>query len=318
MANINREDIYLINQHSKLSKQTVEKALQEKVYNDKTAWQKFLKLFFLMLGLGFTTAGIVFFFAYNWAGLHKFSKIGLIEALIITTTILASLSKININIRNIILTGSSVLVGVLFAVFGQIYQTGANAYDFFLAWTIFITLWAAISNFAPLWLLHLVLINTTFVLYTNQVARDWSDVLSFTLLFLINSIASISVVLISVYYQKIKVANWFLNIMVLASATYATIGIVMGIFDQFEPVFLVLIVCVLAVYLLGVLHGLRSKNIFYLAIIPFSLIVIASALLIKISDGELMFLFISLFIIASITGLVKSLINLQKKWIYEK
>ena len=116
----------------------------------KEAWQKFFRLFFISLGVGFTVSGIVFFFAYNWADLNKFIKIGLIEALIITTISLVLFLRININTRNIILTGASVLVGVLFAVFGQIYQTGANAYDFFLVWTIFVTLWVVGNYSAPL------------------------------------------------------------------------------------------------------------------------------------------------------------------------
>lgn len=47
----------------------------------------------------------------------------------------------------------------------------------------FITLWVVVSNFAPLWLLLIVLINTTFFLYTEQVARDWPTILVVTLHF---------------------------------------------------------------------------------------------------------------------------------------
>ena len=140
---IQREDIHIISRHSNLTEQAIERVLKENVYNDKEMWKKFLRLFFITLGIGFTTAGIIFFFAYNWADLNKFIKLGLTEVLIIATTIIVLLPKIKSSTRNIILTGSSFLVGVLFAVFGQIYQTGADAYDFFSAWTVFITLWVA-------------------------------------------------------------------------------------------------------------------------------------------------------------------------------
>ena len=309
-----REDIHIISRHSDLTKQVIDKALKENIYNDKEAWQKFLRLFFISLGIGFTVSGIVFFFAYNWATLHKFAKIGLIEGVLIATTILVLLPKINGNIRNIILTGASVLVGVLFAVFGQIYQTGADAYDFFLAWTFFVTLWVVVSNFAPLWLLYLVLINTTFILYSHQVAKDWSEILVCTLLFIIN----VTILISAIFLGKKKIPNWFLNTVALASVSFATIGVVIGIFDKYQAAFPVLILITAIAYALGIWHGLKTKSGFYLSVIPFSLIIIVSALLIKISDEKMMLLLVSLFIIASVTLTIKSLINFQKKWTNEK
>jgi uncharacterized membrane protein len=314
MKNIQREDIQIISRYSDLNEQVVDRVLRQNVYNDKASWQKFLRLFIISLGVGFTVAGIVFFFAYNWADLHRFVKIGLSQGVLIATTIVALLPKINENIRNIILTGASVLVGVLFAVFGQIYQTGANAYDFFLAWTVFVSIWVLVSKFSPLWLLYLVLINTTFILYSQQVAKDWSEVFICSLLFIINT----SVLIHTIYFGNKKTSNWFLNTVALASISYATIGIVIGIFDKYQTTFIILILVTAIVFSLGIWHGLKTKSGFYLSIIPFSLIIIVSALLIKISDGEMMFLLVSLFIIGSVTLTIKNLIDIQKKWANEK
>ena len=317
MKNIQREDIHIIGRHSNLTEKGIGRALKENIYNDREAWRKFLRLFIISLGVGFTASGIIFFFAYNWADLHKFVKIGLAEGLLIATTIPVLLPKIKTNTRNIILTGASVLVGVLFAVFGQVYQTGANAYDFFLAWAIFVTLWVVVSNFAPLWLLYLILINTTLILYSQQVTREWSDVFVYTLLFVINTTALITGIFLS-RYDRSKVPSWFLHTVALASASYATMGITTGIFDMFRVAFLLLIVTTAIVFALGIWHGLKSKSGFYLSVIPFSLIVIISALLIKISKGEMMFLSVSLFIITSVTLTAKNLMDIQKKWTNEK
>jgi hypothetical protein len=76
---MDREDIYIISRNSNWSTKKVEAALKQDVYNDVTAWKNFLRLFLLILAIGFVTAGIVFFFAYNWVGMNKFIKIGLIE-----------------------------------------------------------------------------------------------------------------------------------------------------------------------------------------------------------------------------------------------
>lgn len=309
-----REDLHMISRHSDLTEEVFDMVLKEKVYNNKETWGKFLRLFFMSLGVGFTVSGLVFFFAYNWDYMHKFAKIGLIEGLLIATTIFVFLPKLNSNIRNIILTGASLLVGVFFAVFGQIYQTGANAYDFFLGWTIFISLWVFISNFPPLWLLYLVLINTTFIMYSQQVAKDWSTVFICTLLFVINA----ALLLSTISFGKKLVPNWFINTVALAAASYSTVGIVIGVFDEQQAAFPMLLLMTALVYFLGFWQGLRTKNVVYLSIIPFSIIIIFSALLIKISDGGTMFLLVSIFIIASITLTIKNLIDFQKKWSNEK
>jgi len=292
----------------------VDKALKEKVYNDTEAWKKFLKILTISLGTGFTVSGIIFFFAYNWANLNKFAKIGIVEVLLIAATIMAVFPKIKEPVKNTILTAASVLVGVLFAIYGQIYQTGANAYDFFLVWTIFVSIWVLVSNFAPLWLLYLVLINTTIILYSQQVAKDWSEVFICSLLFIIN----LAFLCASLVLKKKNIPNWFLYIIALAAASFATIGMVIGIFDKHQPSFLILGALVAIVYGLGIWYGLKTKSGFYLAVIPFSIIIIISALLINTADTEQMFLIISLFIIISVTLTIRNLINLQKKWNHEK
>jgi len=314
MKNIQREDIKLISRHSNMTELEVGRLLKETVYNDKEMWQKFLRQFFIILGVGFATTGIIFFFAYNWADLHKFAKIGLTEVLITATTIIALLPKINQNTRNIILTGSAFLVGVLFAVFGQIYQTGANAYDFFLAWTLFIALWVAISNFTPLWLLFIVLINTTFILYTQQVAKDWDELLIVTIIFCINVIILISTFLLQNLKKVPVIPMWFTHILTLGCAVIATLGMMIVIFDEYKSLSIIFTILILTTYAIGIWHGLNSKNIFYLSVIPFSIISIISALLINFSTDGGMFLFVSLFVIGSVTMVIMNIINLQKKW----
>jgi len=314
MNPIEREDIHIISRHSNLGKETVAGLLQANVYNSKGAWQKFLQLFFITLGIGFTVAGIIFFFAYNWADLHKFAKIGLVEALILITTGLAFLPKLNANTRNIILTGAAALVGVLFAVFGQVYQTGANAYDFFLAWVIFISLWVWVSNFAPLWLLYLLLINTTIVLYAQQVAKNWEGIYVMTLLFMINTVMLVAFTVLSRCKKELHAPGWFLNTIALAATTFATIGMVIAVFDEGSGAPGLLILFTLTAFASGIWYGLKYRKLFYLSIIPLSIIIIFSALLMEMSGDESMLLFVCMFIIGSVTVVIKGLIALQRKW----
>jgi len=315
MIETNRENIHLINRHSNLSENEIDKALNTFVYANKSSWTKFLQLFFISLGIGFATAGIIFFFAYNWADLNKFVKLGLTQGLLLITVVSIFIFKENLLIKNVLLTATSVLVGVLFAVFGQIYQTGANAYDFFLGWTVFISLWVIVSNFAPLWLIYITLINVTLCLYADQVAFHWSDNFLFTLLFIANAVSMILFALLSKLQQAISVPNWFLNCLVLGVAFTATIGLMDNIFeydDEDKTPILFLLTAV--VYALIIVYSVKQKIISYMAMIAFSLISIISAFIFEVGDDFGMFFIISLFIIISVTVVIKTLLSLQNKW----
>lgn len=126
--------------------------------------------FLLAVGVGFTVAGIIFFFAYNWEELPKFAKLGIVEVLLVASVLLATFTHWNKLVKQILLTGATFLIGTLLAVFGQIYQTGADAYDLFLGWTLFTILWAVAIRFAPLWLTFIGLLCTTIWLYNIQIA----------------------------------------------------------------------------------------------------------------------------------------------------
>lgn len=309
-----RENIHLINKHSNLSEKEIDTALSKFVYTDKSNWTRFVHVFFISLGIGFTTAGIIFFFAYNWADLPKFVKIGLTQGLLLLTVAGIFVVKNNL-IKNVLLTSASVLVGVLFAVFGQIYQTGANAYDFFLGWTVFITLWVIVSNFAPLWFIYIILINVTLSLYADQVAFDWPDSFLFTILFVVNAASMMLFVLLSRLLPTPSIPKWFLNCLVLAVVSTATMGLINNMFTYSDknktPILFLLTV---VVYALIAIYSVKQKALSYLAMMAFSLISIISAFIFKVGDGIEMFFIVSLFIIISVTVFIKMLLSLQKKW----
>lgn len=317
MNKIKQEEIHIISRHSNLSKQSIQDLLIKNVYNDKVSWYKFLQILFISLGVSFLVAGLIFFFAYNWDELNKFVKLGLIQFLIILTIGLAYFLKISENLKNIVLTGAALLVGVLFAVFGQIYQTGANAYDFFLIWTICISIWAIVSNFYPLWLIFMILINTTFILYTKQVSNDWNESTFFFILYCINGFVLIMNILSNYYFKQIKAPNWYTNILAITTVTFASVSIIIMIDNPYfyERLIniIILMVCLLS-FVTGILYGYRTKNIFYLAIIPLAIVIIVSSILVMNTNEGGMFLLTSLFITVCIAVITMILLNLQKRW----
>lgn len=317
MKKLDREDISIVSKHSNLSKEHIENLLEENVYVNTKDWKRFLDLFLLVLGIGFVVSGIIFFFAFNWADLNKFIKIGIILLLLTATVLCALLLKINEVYKNTLMTAASMLVGVLFAIFGQIYQTGANAYDFFLAWTIFITIWVIATHFYPLFLLHILLINTTIILFNNQVQNSFDAISLYTLLFFINGSALTALLVIN-NYRKIEIPLWFRNTLTLMVTSIATIGLCYLIFDSTLLKGLLLIFGTVSFYSYCIYYALQTKSTFFIGTIAFSILIISNCLLIKIFDDESVLIIISLFVIITVTASIKLLLNLQRKWTNEK
>ncbi len=123
----------------------------------------------LFLGSALVLTGVIFFFAYNWASMGRFLKLGVIEGGMIAC-IIASRRRGSGELEGkVLLLSGSVLVGVLLAVYGQVYQTGADAFELFVGWGALISGWVIVSEFAALWIVWLVVLNTGTILYWLQV-----------------------------------------------------------------------------------------------------------------------------------------------------
>jgi len=62
---------------------------------------------------------------------------------------------------------ASISLGVLLAVVGQSYQTGADPWQLFLYWALLMTPWVAVGRFSAIWLLWIALINIAIWLYMD-------------------------------------------------------------------------------------------------------------------------------------------------------
>jgi len=121
----------------------------------------------MVLGALFVTAGVLLFFAFNWVAIPPMLKLGGILGLIAVLLIgnFYLLRKGKTFASNLVLSVAAFMVGVFMAVFGQIYQTGADSYTLFLTWAIMILPWVIMARFAPLWVLWLVVSNLAILLW---------------------------------------------------------------------------------------------------------------------------------------------------------
>jgi len=149
-----------------LSPEHTEEAMKlSGVFPEAKDWQRFIGQLLLWLGVLSVAVGIVFFIAFNWDALGKFGKFSLIEGLLILSILPLARVDLHTRIGQLSLLGASIIVGALLALFGQVYQTGADTWQLFATWGVLILPWAVLGRFEPLWLLWIVILNAAVTLY---------------------------------------------------------------------------------------------------------------------------------------------------------
>lgn len=273
----------------------------------------------LVLGVGFALAGIVFFCAYNWADMGRFFKFSLLLVLIIATVAVALFANVKQIIKQAALFAASVLVGCLFAVYGQVYQTGANIYTLFLGWTIAIVPWVIISVFPPLWMLLLVLMNATMILYSDQVVLSDYSYYAYAIILVINCLCVLLIECLSKGRALIRVkTEWFLA--VITSVVIACSVLLLCYFSLsrwIAPSQLPALVTGAAVIGAGFWYGIYRRSLLYIAITIFGVIIIGLCLLLQwgfVDDEVAMICILIIYTLSALSILIYSLIKIKNRW----
>jgi len=279
-------------------------------------WFNFFRWLLAGTGSAFFLSGIIFFFAFNWDKIGKFGKLFGLQAACLVAAVIA-LSNQGAMLRKISLTVAAVLVGAFLAVFGQIYQTGADPYQLFLGWSILILPWVIAGQFPPLWLLFIVLLNTTMVTFFRvQPFRNDEEwyLLGVTGL---NLLVLAAWEYIGTLWKWARV-SWLPRLLVLAVALALVFDFIFGLFGR--PKILGSGIFVL-IGMGGIGGGILfyitlRKDLFAIAIGFFAVMAMVVGLELKGIDrpdaGTL--LFIALTIVAMMTGAVACLRYLHKEW----
>ena len=134
-------------------------------YPNAAGWWRFTDRLLLAAGTLLLLAGVVFFFAFNWKELHRFMKMGLV----VVPLVFSASMTVRLDLDRIAgkawLGAGVVLVGMLLAVIGQIYQTGADSELLFVGWAVLTLPWVMVACAPWLWLFWLFLLNTALGLF---------------------------------------------------------------------------------------------------------------------------------------------------------
>ena len=146
------------------------------------SWQRYLNLLFLLLTIGFLTSGVITLIAANLDYFSDLAKIYGLQTLLVVTVVLGiycfiresrrqAKEKLKWNTYSLFFV-VSVLIGGLFALVGQTYQTGADVWQLFAVWTLcqlpFLLLFPNVASA----LLFAATANVAFYLFNEQNAYN--------------------------------------------------------------------------------------------------------------------------------------------------
>jgi uncharacterized membrane protein len=115
----------------------------------------------LLFGLTLVTVGVVFFFAFNWDQLPRLAKLGVVQVGFAGALVAATLRDLHSVTARVLLVVAGVLVGVFLAVFGQVYQTGADDWQLFALWSTVLLPLALLAGTQGAWVLFGAVAATT-------------------------------------------------------------------------------------------------------------------------------------------------------------
>ena len=144
-----------------LSHEALERALvAARMRPDAGTWYRFAHGWLLLLGACLLAAGVMFFVAANWSALHPWVRMGLVGGGLLGTAVTAGVLGLRTVPGRAALLLSGLLFGPLVAVYGQAYQTGADAWELFALWTAVFTIHALLARFGVTWVAWLLLLHT--------------------------------------------------------------------------------------------------------------------------------------------------------------
>jgi uncharacterized membrane protein len=301
---LSRTEFTALINHSDLSSEQKKEGFHEQVYIQPTEYLQFLKWILLVGGISLLAFGFIFFFAFNWRDITPAWKFTTVLIFLLGFLIPSFLPKVPLLTKQLLVTISAVLVGVLFAVFGQVYQTGAFTYQYLALWLALIVVWVFVMHFTPLWILfHLLLCTALYDYFDNFFA---------VYVYLYGAVAL--TVLWNQWKPNQSFPYWYLLVLLTPAIVFSTARTsiiitdnqLFGAFDWVE--FSIFVSCEVALFGLAI----YKKWLVPIAHISLSLMIVMNVKVISVSSDNL---FLPAFLtLGSLIASVFFLIYLRNTW----
>jgi uncharacterized membrane protein len=334
---MNRRELDELVTHYQLAPQQIERTLaaaRAKPSSPETV--RFLTRALLLAGVLSLAAGIVFFVAANWQELRPIGRFMLLEALLGTALALAFLRPPPQPVGRYGLLAGFMTVGALLALFGQTYQTGANVYELFLTWTVLGLPLVVAGQWPPLWAAWILVLNLALGLFCGLRPENgafwilFEGAWSTPSLLLIAMLANVALWAAAEFLHArpngaknfIPLADSALRrlllVIAIAFATWGGIVAIVGSYPRHTDVMSTLWVFA-ALFAIGIYTWLRRADVFPLAVIAASLILLVMFVIIRNAntgdtDFMLMALTIAAWLIISSSVAARVIVRLMRSW----
>ena len=244
-------------------------------------WRIFLQNFFLWLGGLALAFSLMFFIAYNWDAIGRFAKFALIEFALGVSVLAYWKLDVDKIVAKVSITVATILLGVLLALYGQTYQTGADPWQLFFNWSLLMLPWALVAQFASIWLIWVVLLNLSITLYFQAIGGFWGLLFSttehvFWVLFIFNSLIWITWEFAATRFSWLK-ERWPLWLVAIASGVSITFLMLSTIFDEHDTEALSVLVYFGWMAVLYFIYRNKIPDLFMLAGLCLSAIVVLTS-----------------------------------------
>ena len=207
-----------------------------------------IKKFFLIFSIVFLIAGITSFTAYNWATMSNVEKLAVPSVLIIAGLVAYLFLEKEIY-KNLAIFFSSFMIGTLFAVYGQVYQTGADVWILFRNWAIFLIIPMVATGYYSVMTLFSVIVAISTSFYLDLY-------LSGAIIPFLSSLIFGIILIVYPFLQKrfnFKFNNIFYNTMIgIFYICFMTSGFAAIIVDDYSFIALILYIAFVGgIYLVG-------------------------------------------------------------------
>lgn len=279
MNSTRNEWLSLIEQN-RLAPQDIERAAQIlEVQPSSRTWLHFLDRTFLLLGSLAISVSLVFFIAYNWLEFGHFAKFALVEsAIVLATCCYVCFHKLQIPnlIGQASLMVACLSLGVLLALFGQTYQTGADPWQLFFNWALLMLPWLLLSRSSWLWLFWCTLLNISLVLWidaygmpsfwfgSKHLEEVWATLI-------------LNLGIITIWESSSSRFNWLNNRWAVRALTAVAIWLatILAIGPKFSSNTLTTLVMLALMFATGYFYRRFKPDLFILALLALSASVIA-------------------------------------------
>ncbi len=285
------------------------------LFRDAPHWRAWALAALLALGAGHMLAGIVFFFAFNWQDIPDGSKFLIIQGGMVACVAGWFLCRLDKGAGPAFGIGASVLIGVLLAVFGQVFQTPSTLYAPFTLWAVLSLPFAAMSKSVAHWTVWTAIFCVAAQSYICEgirpvhgpVASQWAML-----------VFSAAVAGLAFVYDRFSAKHiwaqtrWFYPLLLIISLVSAFVVFTEAFWDnQFRPIWIAALLGVLG---LLAYHYKRRPSLLPLCLITFGVFAMAAQLGFRLLEDIRDFTVTSLLIFIWLTALTIGLARLFKHY----